>query len=523
MSRYHRRRFLCRVGQGMFVASVGYGMASDLGIANLLAKEIESDNRLHFGSREPLVALLQETPPEKLLAAVVRKINDGTSLEDIAAAAALANARAFGGEDYVGFHTLMALGPAYGMHRELPAERRALALLKVIYRNGSRIEAHGGREAEVLQAVQPADSSAVAITPDALRELVRQRETDQAEQMLAAMTGQSPEAGYSSLFNVVQDSVDVHRIVLAHRAWDMLELVGRENATSMFRQSLRYCLEAERKRKSSDHRRARQVLPGLLDEYKLLGREEGTRGGDDAWVDQLSQTMFRGTPDEAAEAAAAALADGYSMAAVGEAIALAANQLVLRDAGRQGDQVQPGKPAGSVHGDSAGVHACDTVHAWRGIARVTERRDSIAATLLSAFEVALDCKARGGAFLDWEPRPYEDDLRRLKTDNPQELLQQLDGAIREQNQSAACAAMHRYGELDGKPRAAFDVLLRYAVSEEGALHAEKFYRTASDEFAEARPAFRWRHAVALARVTASQYGQQAAGYEDACGLLGVEA
>jgi hypothetical protein len=34
-----------------------------------------------------------------------------------------------------------------------------------------------------------------------------------------------------------------------------------------------------------------------------------------------------------------------------------------------------------------------------------------------------------------------------------------------------------------------------------------------------RPAFRWRQLVALARVTASEYGQPAPGYAEACALL----
>src|SRR5581483_1422726 len=95
------------------------------------------------------------------------------------------------------------------------------------------------------------------------------------------------------------------------------------------------------------------------DQYKLPGRGSGTKAVDDAWVDNLSTTIFRSKAAEAAEAAAAALADGVAPDAVGEAIGLAANQLVLRDAGRQGNQVQPNKPAGSVHGDSIGVHASD--------------------------------------------------------------------------------------------------------------------------------------------------------------------
>ena len=83
------------------------------------------------------------------------------------------------------------------------------------------------------------------------------------------------------------------------------------------------------------------------------------------------------------------------------------------------------------------------------------------------------------------------------------------------------AVVHRYGTLGHEPRPLFDLLLRYAVSEDGALHAEKYYRTVSDEFTVMRPAFRWRQLIALARVTASEYGQAAPGFAEACKLLGV--
>jgi hypothetical protein len=65
------------------------------------------------------------------------------------------------------------------------------------------------------------------------------------------------------------------------------------------------------------------------------------------------------------------------------------------------------------------------------------------------------------------------------------------------------------------------MLLKYATSEDGALHAEKYYSTVKEEFGRSRPAFRQRHLVALARVTASEYGKRAPGYEDACRLLKV--
>ena len=56
--------------------------------------------------------LMQETPVDRLLPALVGRLGAGAELRQLAAAAALANARTFGGEDYVGFHTMMALAPA---------------------------------------------------------------------------------------------------------------------------------------------------------------------------------------------------------------------------------------------------------------------------------------------------------------------------------------------------------------------------------------------------------------------------
>ena len=80
-------------------------------------------------------------------------------------------------------------------------------------------------------------------------------------------------------------------------------------------------------------------------------------------------------------------------------------------------------------------------------------------------------------------------------------MAELDTAIRGNLQAQACNLVNRYGQLGHDARPVFDLLLRYAVSEDGALHAEKYYRTASEEFARTRPAFRWRQVIALARVS----------------------
>src|SRR5947209_11114799 len=100
----NRRQFLADVGKGMLIAGLGPALAADLGLARAEAAEGEGD-RLNFGSLEPLVALMQETPLNRLLPALVEKHRAGTDLRILTAAAALANARTFGGHDYIGFHT----------------------------------------------------------------------------------------------------------------------------------------------------------------------------------------------------------------------------------------------------------------------------------------------------------------------------------------------------------------------------------------------------------------------------------
>ena len=517
MHRANRRDFLAGVGRGMLIAGVGYSMAVELGLSPVLADE--ASDALSFGPLEPLVALMQETPPDRLLPIVVEKIQSGTELRELVAAAALANARTFGGEDYVGFHTFMAMLPAYHMAGELPTERRALPVLKVLYRNSNRLQEQGGRKGEVLHALKPSPLTEGQMPADALREAVHRRDVKAAEGALASSAARSADEAFNDLMMTVEESPDVHRIVLAYRSYDMLGLVGREQAETMLRQSVRYCVKNEEW--SANHSQPRTLLPKLLDQYNLVGKLRGTRQTDDAWIDSMSQTIFNATPEQAADAVAATLAEGMSPEALGEAISVAANQLVLRDSGRREREVQPYKPLGSVHGDSIGVHACDSANAWRNIALVSNQRNQVASLIMAGYQVARDRIERGGNFLEWKPRPYAEQLDTITASDSATLIKELDGAIREQNQDRVCALVHRYGALGFEARPVFDLLLRYAISEDGALHAEKYYRTVSDEFANTRPSLRWRQLVALARVTASEYGKPAPGYAQACELLRV--
>src|SRR6202011_5424834 len=125
---------------------------------------------------------------------------------------------------------------------------------------------------------------------------VRKHDVERAEGTFAALCQGKAEDAYNDLQLIVQDQVNVHRVVLAWRAWALLDLTGKEHAHTLLRQSVRFCCDEEsasRRYAGADALRA--LLPRLLDRYHLLGRAPGERQPDDAWVERLSQTVYAGS------------------------------------------------------------------------------------------------------------------------------------------------------------------------------------------------------------------------------------
>ncbi|MCB1101100.1 MAG: hypothetical protein KDL10_01975 [Kiritimatiellae bacterium] len=515
---FSRRHFLAGVGQGTLAATLGPALAADLGLTPR-AIGGDSPGALDFGDLEPLVRELQETPIECLQAGLVRRLRDGLPLKRLIAAAALANSRTFGGEDYIGFHTFMALVPALNMASLMPEKERALPVLKVLFRNTNRIIENGGRSAEVLHQVSGSVGGDKE-TAESLLRAVKAKDLAGAEGIFAGLTGGDVKAAFDALLVSVEENLEVHRTVLPYRAWAMIDIVGPEHAATLLRQSLHYCLTAEQYRRP-DWEAHGKVLTRLLDEHRLHNWTPGIRLADDGRVDSLGRAIFDGTPDDAAQAVAEALAEGYPIEMIGEALALAANEIVLRDPGRLPAWEFPGKVTGSVHGDSVGVHASDSANARSKLSRAGSGRHAAACLILGAWQVARDRSGRGSALLESQPSPTKRQMDGVTAKDPETLLGMLHEAIRGKMQAQSAAVVARYGELGHPEGPVFSALLSYAVSEDGALHAEKYFQTVWDDFHSTRPAFRWRHLCGLARVTASEFGYPAPGQAEARELLGV--
>lgn len=519
-----RRSFLSDVSRGMIAASVGAGVASDLGFSTAFA-ETEANlgqGAISFGKLEPLITAMQETPLDRLQNFFVTKLRRGEAgLKDLTAAGALANARTFGGEDYEGFHSMFALIPALEMSAELPKQEQPLPVLKVLYRNSARMQAvRKQNPKDKLQPLDPAELKPGADFGALLREATRKNDKVLGDRILAALVARSPQEAYEALQVAVQDKPNVHGVALAHRAWEVVDLVGMEHAHTLLRQSVHFCAA-----RNSGHTAGgsdpdlQKVLERQLD--RLDGKKAGTRKVEDEWVLELAKTIYESSRSEAADAVGEALHEGVDPEAIGEALSLAANELLLRQLKNRS------------HGDSRGVHASDAVNAWRNIARVTGTRNRMASLIVAGYHVGgagqrvIDGSGSG---LSQEKDSLALFRGKAKGKEPAKLLAEAEEAILSNNQRGSAAAILNYSQLpNAAPRPVFNLLLKYAVSEDGRLHGEKYYRTVTEEFATIRPSLRWRELIALARVTSSCYGLsrhdkrsgRAPGYLEARELLGL--
>lgn len=517
MSNPSRRRFLHNVGSGMLIAGLGSGLALELGVASGCSLR-PPENTNDYGRLNRWVGMMQELKPDKLQTKIVAELNKGeVTLTDLVAAAALANAETFGGQDYVGYHAEMALIPALEMSAEMPKELAPLPILKVIYRNSSRIQQVGPKK-KTLKPVEGRGAQAVSVDrfgPE-LRQLVRQADMNKAEELFATLYQNDSSIAFDTLLYTIADEVDVHRFVLAYRGFGLIDIAGVENSHTLLRQCVRHCVDFEEKRKARGRKASpiRQHIPKLLDQFKLVGKQLGDREPDDQWLEEFSNTIYNSSKFDASSAVAEAMSEGISIKSICQAISMACNHLTLR---------QSGNPL-RTHGASAGVHGSDAANAWRHMISNSNDLNQKVGLLVSAWHT--------GKYDEWstDAYPLDKHFDKVKTEQADELLGICEESIRGNDQGTSSAAVQRYLEHGYDVEPVFELLRKYAISEDGRLHSEKFFRTVREEYQFARPAFRNRHLVALARVTASAFaydvednhGHRAPGYEDACRLLKVK-
>ena len=271
-----------------------------------------------------------------------------------------------------------------------------------------------------------------------LRDAVRQRSTADAEGTFAALAAARPRTPSTTCLSPSQDAAEVHRVVLPYRCWDLMGIIGREQAHTLL--AAVGALSASRRDAELRASLGQGAYPGAaacsinIDcsaaPWARAGRRRLGRGTEPDHLPRLR-------PKQAADAAAAAWPRGLPRLPWPKPSPWPPiNSCCATMAGRQ---IRPGQsPAGSVHGDSIGVHACDSANAWRNLARVGNARNKVVCLILGAWQVARDRGDRGGDFLNWQPYPpHRSPHGGSGTDTATRLLGALDEAIRGRDQARA--------------------------------------------------------------------------------------
>src|SRR5262250_353993 len=137
----------------MLAVLVGSSLAAELGLAAEDNQEGKANTPTGLAR---LSTIIQQTPTKDLLPTLHTELKNGVSLKELIAAGALANARAFGGQDYNGYHSFMALCPSFAMALALPEKERPLPILKVLYRTSTHIHGAHCADADHLDKVEAA-------------------------------------------------------------------------------------------------------------------------------------------------------------------------------------------------------------------------------------------------------------------------------------------------------------------------------------------------------------------------------
>ena len=184
---------------------------------------------------------------------------------------------------------------------------------------------------------------------------------------------------------------------------------------------------------------------------------------------KLADAIFAASPADAAGAVAAALADGFAPDAIGEAIALAANQLVLRDEGRPKGQTAAEQAGRQLPRRLASASTPATRPTPGGTSPASATRRTTATSLiLGAYQVALGPGQPRRRVPEVAAVPAgantREQVRDVAADEAAERTGRRRSATNDQGRAAALAAPPG-AEKQGRTRRRCSPLLRkYAVS-----------------------------------------------------------
>ncbi len=472
---------------------------------------------------EPLVQFVEETPPDRIVAATHDKLAVGTPVKEMLLASALAVVRS---SDLPPGHHGGPLHPLAGLHAvrhiaaRLPGEYAMLPVIQNVAVANKHIHSPAMGPFILADAKPVSEKDDVEATLQSFRYAVSRGVYNACDHyFLYLLERLSPMQVLEELLQVAipKNQLDDHYFLFPVFTWRALEYLGWEYARFIGRAPVRYIT------RPTDPTSLEEI-DRLIDKHGLLERELRARTGDDetAAITALADEIGRCSKfTEIPEMVAQALGDGLSLEGAGEGLSVGGSTLFLR----------------SQTGNPMDVHINTGANTRRYLLRQPELsvRTKLRALLMwhTGPEVRM---AQRMLAPDIQPEPER--VAALPFHTQSELLgeiEQLIGSLPvgerlpaanlaswrstdEVKQAAALA--QQYANREYAPESLITLLGKIACRDNFTeMHALKHHQATYEEFHATRPSLRWRHLVAAVQAAAISHGRIQDIYEHAAEVM----
>ncbi len=472
---------------------------------------------------EPLVQFVEETPPDRIVAATHDKLAVGTPIKEMLLASALAVVRS---SDLPPGHHGGPLHPLAGLHAvrhiaaRLPGEYAMLPVIQNVAVANKHIHSPAMGPFILADAKPVSEKDDVEATLQSFRYAVSRGVYNACDHyFLYLLERLSPMQVLEELLQVAipKNQLDDHYFLFPVFTWRALEYLGWEYARFIGRAPVRYIT------RPTDPTSLEEI-DRLIDKHGLLERELRARTGDDetAAITALADEIGRCSKfTEIPEMVAQALGDGLSLEGTGEGLSVGGSTLFLR----------------SQTGNPMDVHINTGANTRRYLLRQPELsvRTKLRALLMwhTGPEVRM---AQRMLAPDIQPEPER--VAALPFHTQSELLgeiEQLIGSLPvgerlpaanlaswrstdEVKQAAALA--QQYANREYAPESLITLLGKIACRDNFTeMHALKHHQATYEEFHATRPSLRWRHLVAAVQAAAISHGRIQDIYEHAAEVM----
>ena len=480
--------------------------------------------RVHYPDRiEPLVQFVEDTVPERIVAATHERLGAGTSVNDMLLASALAVVRS---SDLPPGHHGGPLHPLAGLHAvrhiaaRLPGEQARLPVIQHVAVANKHIHSPAMGPFILADAQPVSEQDDVDATMNAFRAAAARGVYNACDHyFLYLIERLSPMRVLELLLEVgiAKNQLDDHYFLFPVFTWRGLEHFGWEYAKFIGRAPVRY-ITRPTPPTSLDR------VDRLLAKHELLERDLRVETGDDetpavtALADEIGRS---GDFTEIPQMLAQALSDGMSLEGAGEALSVGGSTLFLR----------------SLTGNPMDVHINTGANTRRYLLRQPELSRRIKLRALLDWNTGPEVRM-AQVMLAPRVQPEPERVAALPFRTQGELIEEIEALIgrlpvgerlpvgnlstwRSTDEVKHAAALaQQYADRDYAPQPLITALAKIACRDNFTeMHAFKHHQATYEEFHTTRPSLRWRHLVAAVQAAAISHGRIQDVYEHAAEVM----